>query len=227
MIDRDIIAFAGLAEPVSSLTHLLAALAYLLSAPTLLRRVRGDRLREIAVGMFLLGMTGMFLASGSYHALDPSHPQRELLRHIDHGMIWVAIGSTISALSALAFPEKRGERVFVWALAVFGISVELFFLETLPSWVAPVLYVLMGNLGLFPVVRIFRERGPAIPGLFVLAGIASMSGAAVEAIESPNLMPHVFEAHELLHVFIATSMGLFWWGILRATGIEPIEKSSE
>jgi hemolysin III len=162
----------------------------------------------------------MFLASGIYHSLPATYEHKLLWRHLDHSMIWWAIAGSVSATYTLAFPrEKLGRRV-VWLLAVGGVLLETLFLEDLPLWLSPTLYVCMGLTGIVPLVRIMRWFGFRFASPLLYGGIASITGAVIEAVRAPNLWPRVFEAHELLHCFIVLGMALFWVGIRRFTTIE-------
>lgn len=221
MVERDLIDFMGLADPVSALTHLGGGLAYLLSAPFLLRRAGGDRQRLLALLLFLGGQMAMFFASGCYHSMPADYEHKLLWRHLDHSMIWWTISGTINAAYVLAWPQERLGRGIVWSLALGGFFLEWFFLQSLPLWVSPILYVGMGLTGLVPFLRLVRQYGFRFASPLLYGGLASITGAVFEAANAPNLWPRVFEAHELLHCFLCVGMTLFWVGIHRFTRIKP------
>ena len=223
------VALGSLAEPVSSLTHFLGALLIFAGALRLFLQVRHDFVRARAVALYGAGVCGMFLASGTYHALAFEHPWRSFFRYLDHAMIWAAIVSTIAAIQVLARVGSRKAVLAVWGAGLAGVGAEALTLNGLAPWVSPLLYVAMGWVGFVPFLSLVRQRGFAF-GLTHSHGRSHATlGGAADATEWPMIAPRVVEAHEVMHVLILVGMLLFLWAVTRCAGIEGagIESGTE
>ena len=73
-----------------------------------------------------LGLIGMLVASAAYNLSRPGR-RKELLRRVDHAMIFVMIAGSYTpfALNVLAPHGGRWLCTMVWLLAGFGIAVKL------------------------------------------------------------------------------------------------------
>ena len=209
----------GLSEPVSSLSHYLGAVILSLLAFRLFARVDGSR-RTRAAAFYLLGVCGMFLASGTYHLLEYGHPARSLCWHLDHAMIWVCVSGTIAAVYVLADLQPAHGARTVWAIGLCGLVAEQVALQVLPPYVSPLLYIAMGWVGWFPLRRLVRRHGLAFAAPLLWAAIASTLGGLVDALEAPVLVPRVVEGHEVMHLLILSGMLLFYWAVERCAGLE-------
>ena len=221
MEHRQILSLLGASEPVSAWTHFLGALLLFLLSRPLTAMTRGDARRTLAVRLYVLGVGGMFLASGTYHALEPTHPWRPVLWYLDHGMIWAAIGSTIAAVHVLAHLTPRWLAGLIWALCIGCAVIETLFLEHLPPWVSPLLYISVGWVGVIPMVGLIRDQGWEFAAPVLWAGLTSTLGGLIDALEHPTLIPGVVEAHEVMHVFILLGMGQFYAVVYRCASLEP------
>ena len=96
MEERAITPWLSFSEPVSSLSHLAGAIVVALLASRLLEKAGTDPRRRRAVWLYLFGVGGMFVASGTYHFLGNENPHRGLLWRLDHAMIWCTIAGTIA-----------------------------------------------------------------------------------------------------------------------------------
>ena len=88
----------------------------------------GDARRLVALTVYAVGLIGMFMASAAYNSCYPSR-RKELLRRIDHAMIFVMIAGTCTPFAVSAFPEDIGllSCVLVWAAAACGAVLHLVF----------------------------------------------------------------------------------------------------
>lgn len=209
----------GLANPVSSLTHGFVVVALVLCVPWLLRRAGESRTRTLAVLLYVACVGSMLVASSTYHALPNAHSLKSTFWHLDHGMIWVSIAATYTALPLLCLrlEGRRRHLGLMWTVALTGSALELSVLESLPMWVSPLLYVAMGWI-CFPVLlALFREHGRYPAALLLTGGVVVSMGGVIDSLSAPNLWPGVFEAHELLHVTTVFGWYCHWWPICQAT----------
>jgi channel protein (hemolysin III family) len=224
---RDLVALLGIAEPLSSLTHLACGLLLSLLGVALVRRARGRGPITAGVVLYALFVTAMFLASGTYHALPAVHPLRGLFWRLDHASIWTGLAATFAAVR-LVHCERRVVPAVVglWAIALAGVTVEMATIRDLPPWISPSLYILMGWCGLPTVLLAGRMRGwrHALP--LLAAGVVVTLGGLMDATQwPPPLVPRVVEAHELLHLTtIVGGVAYFraiWLGVADVPVTEP------
>ena len=82
----------------------------------------------IGVGLYLLGMTGSYLASTIYHALKLRNPWRERMRKWDHAAIYWHIAGSYSPITLMAMRDHGmwGWMLFtfVWSCAIIGTVIS-------------------------------------------------------------------------------------------------------
>lgn len=80
----------------------------------------------VALVTYGTGLIGMFAASAAYNSCGPCRT-KELLRRIDHAMIFVMIAGTCTPFALSAFPANIGLLVctLVWIVAVAGAVLKL------------------------------------------------------------------------------------------------------
>ena len=115
---------------VDRVLHVLAVLLavggvawlFLTTAPT-----SGAR-KLIVLTVYGVGLVGMFVASAAYNSCCPSR-RKELLRRIDHAMIFVMIAGTCTPFAVSALPEGIGllSCALVWIVAACGVVLTLAF----------------------------------------------------------------------------------------------------
>ena len=204
-----------IAQPFSSLTHLLAALGLLLLIAWSLPRYRDRPLERRALWVLLGGAGGMLVASGTYHALAPEHPLWMIFWHLDHASIWLGLAANLSSCTVLACPElaESNKKRVLWAVAIAGALLELCFLRQLPAFVSPLLYVGLGWLGLPLVLHMIRQDGFWRGAPLLFGGLLASVGGVIDSQQWPHLVPRVFEAHELMHSFTTTAQLCFLYTV--------------
>ena len=193
-----------LREPVNGLTHCLGAVLALVGAVLLLARVASPAMPWHIVTFAVIGtaMVMLYTASTLYHWLPLSEAGVRLWRRIDHCMIFVYIAATYTPICLIPLRGPWGWSLFgsVWALALAGIFVKVFWLHA-PRWLSTGLYLGMGWMvivGVYPLVVSL----PAGALWWLLAGgLFYTVGAVVYASRWPNVARH-FGFHELFHVFV-------------------------
>jgi hypothetical protein len=82
--------------------------------------------QAIALVMYGCGLVGMLAASAAYNLCRPSY-RKELLRRVDHAMIFVMIAGTYTPFTLYAFGRDGLLCLPIWLLAAIGIAVTLAF----------------------------------------------------------------------------------------------------
>ncbi|RME16373.1 MAG: DNA-binding protein, partial [Bdellovibrio sp.] len=156
-----VISIPGFSEPVSSLTHLLAAIAAFLGAIFLLRKGRGNKLRLLALGIYSFSLVFLFSMSGVYHLLDPKGAPRMVFQRLDHAGIWVLIAGTFTPLHVIAMRGfwRWGVVLSVWTLAITGLTLEVVFFQTIPEWLILLFFLGFGWVGFLTAYKLRKIYG--------------------------------------------------------------------
>ena len=195
-------ALIRLKHPFCSISHLLGAGLALVGTIVLLAMAKGP-LAFVAFLLYGLALIGLYVASGTYHAVVCEDARETLLRKFDHTGIFLLIAGTYVPVCLLALPHAYGW-IFLaieTLLALVGV-VATFLLRKFPEVLNVVIYLLMGWMAL-PALGWIGAHWPRFAiVLLVLGGIVYTIGAVIFATDRPHLIPGKFSAHDLWHLFV-------------------------
>lgn len=202
----------GLADPLASASHYLAATVAAIGAPSLLRMSGRCPTRRGVLSVFVVAVICLFLASGTFHMLEHGSAAREIARRVDLAAIWTLIAASLTAIYALAFGGPRRWLIIgaVWVAALAGIVFGTFFVELLPERVRLGLYLGLGWLGALAMVQIARARGWSSVRLLMLGGLVYSVGALLDLARVPVLVPALVGPHEVFHLAVMTGAFIHW-----------------
>ena len=204
-----------LKDPFSGLSHLAGAVLSVAALVVLLYNAvhYGGAVRITAFAVFGASLILLYTSSALYHLLPLPPKGTQILRRIDHMMIFVLIAGTYTPVCLIPLKGVWGYTllVSVWLLAVGGILVKAFWMDA-PRWFSTLLYVLMGWLvvtALWPLVKTVPPGGIL---WMVLGGIFYTIGAVFYGTKwPPNIIPGWLGFHEIFHVFVMIgSFSHFW-----------------
>jgi channel protein (hemolysin III family) len=212
-----ILAIPGFCQPVSSLSHLAGALVGLMAAIPLLRLARGDRRRVFAVAVYAFCVVATLGVSGAYHSLDRACAARAVMKRIDYFAIWLLIAGTFTAVHGVMFEGRwrSGALTFIWGYVVVAISLQSIWFRVFSGVPGLLLYLGLGWVGLFSIVKLRRQLGPRVVRPLWAAGIAYSVGAILDATGHPILIAHVVGPHEVFHAAVIVGVALHWLFIRR------------
>lgn len=198
-------------EPINGLTHGFGALLALVGLIILLYDSFYDINRTVAFSVFGISMVLLYVSSTLYHSVWAKEKTLELLRKLDHCMIYVLIAGTYTPVCLLALEGawKWGLLATVWGLAITGIIKK--FLWNTPRWLSTLFYLAMGWLAviIFPVL--WEKLPLAFLGWIAAGGLAYSAGAVIYSIRKPDPFPGHFGFHEIWHLFVmAGTFSHFW-----------------
>jgi hemolysin III len=188
-------------NPVSAGTHFLWCVLGIYITALLWRLSRGDRLRQLSTGAFGASMVLLYGASGLYHAVPGQEPLLPYLQKLDHSAIYVLIAGTYTPVFAVLLSGRLRIILLalVWALAGAGILAK-WLLPWPPYQLTVTLYILLGWIGLLPIVPLIRAVGVHAMLCGLLGGLLYTFGGVCDAAKWPILLPGVIGYHEVLHL---------------------------
>lgn len=196
-------AIPGFSDPVSSLTHLIAAGIFLIVGGLLIAR-KHEALQRLSLVVYVFGVVFALAMSGVFHLLDPGTTARAVLRRLDHAGIFFLIAATYTPVHVFQFRGYMRWLVLglVWTCAICGIVLKAVFFDDIPEWVSLVLYLGLGWGGAFSTIALYRFFGwrPLKP--LVWGALAYTAGATIDFLKWPVVVPGVVGPHELFHLFV-------------------------
>ena len=193
-------------DPVSSETHFIGAVASLVGLivmliVTIVKQL--PPLTYVSIITFGLSSIALYSASSIYHYYNASDDNKIklILRKLDHSMIYVLIAGTYTpiALTFVSSPHSYYFVLAIWAVALVGIIVKLFWMNA-PRFVSTLFYLLMGWALVFDFPA-FSQVPLGCFALIALGGVSYSIGAFIYIFEKPNWFKE-FGFHELFHILV-------------------------
>src|SRR5262249_16273036 len=157
-MDPTVISVLGLRHPVSAGSHLFGALCGSFVAALLWRLARGDRPKQLSLGVYGLSLGLPYAPTGTYHALIyPHHATLEPFRTFAHSGIYLLVAGTFTPVYAVYLRGRLRVVMLalIWGIALAGIAAK-WLLPHGPFWLSVAMYVAMGVLGLVPIRHLVR-----------------------------------------------------------------------
>ena len=186
--------------------HQYAFIAAVISGTVLVVLADGY-LERFAVWVYAVALAAMFGASALYHRFPwRSTTARLRARRLDHAMIFVFIAGTYTAFALVAFggTARVVGLVTVWAGAILGIALNLFWIDA-PRGLSAVAYLGVGWVGLILIPQLFPALGVAAAVLVIVGGALYSVGAIAYATTWPNPFPATLGFHEIFHLLVVAA----------------------
>lgn len=194
-------------DPGSALTHFIAMILAIIAATPLLLKAEQDlgNTHVSALAIFILSMIGLYAASTIYHTLDISPKVNQLLRKIDHMMIFILIAGTYTPICMIVLGDRTGWTMLtlVWGIAIVGILINALWI-TCPKWFSSLIYIAMGWICILAITKILSSM-PKAGFMWLLAGgVIYTVGGVIYALKLPffNSRHRYFGSHEIFHLFV-------------------------
>jgi len=163
-------------EAGNAITHGLGAILSIAALVILVvnAATRGNAWHVVSYAIFGASMITLYLSSTFYHAVRNPKLKR-LFEIFDHDAIFVLIAGSYTAFALTVLRSGAGWWLFgaVWAIAIFGITMETLFLNRWP-FITVVFYLAMGWL----IALVWKQMAQAASGAtmaYLLAGGLSYS----------------------------------------------------
>ncbi len=154
----------------------------------------------VSCAIYSLTVCGLFGVSALYHRRVWSPRGYQVMRRLDHSMIFIFIAGTYTPFSLLLLPDHTATTILtiVWGGAVAGVAVKLVFTHA-PRWIGASLYIALGWVAAIVMPDFLRAGGVTVLVLLAAGGVAYTAGAVLYALRRPNPWPTVFGHHEFFH----------------------------
>lgn len=202
------IPFLGFYEPISSFTHLLSAITFLVFGLKIIFRTRGNSLKFTGICIYITCAIFLFSMSGVYHLLPKGTTSNYVLRILDHAGIYLMISGSFVPFQIILLRgvQRWVPLIIIWVLAITGVSLTSVFFDDMPSWLLLVFFISMGWMSVFTVWFIRKTDITSIKYLFA-GGLFYTIGAIIDYAGHGAIPVKVFGPHEVFHIFV--SLGAF------------------
>jgi hemolysin III len=166
-----------------------------------------DGRRQLASAVLAVSAAMMLGISALYHRGDWSGRALLWMRRADHAGIYILIAGTYTPVGLLALhgPLQIVVLAVVWSGAAAAILTKVCWVDA-PRWLAALLALALGWVGVVAVPQLVRSAGPAAVALLAAGGLAYSAGALVYARRRPDPIPDVFGFHELFHALTLVAL---------------------
>ncbi|SIQ60008.1 PAQR family membrane homeostasis protein TrhA [Micromonospora avicenniae] len=154
----------------------------------------------ISCAIYSLTVCGLFGTSALYHRRVWSERGYQVMRRMDHSMIFVFIAGTYTPFCVLLLAARPATVMLslVWGGALAGVALKLIWPHA-PRWVSAPLYLALGWVAVAMLPQILHEGGVTALVLLLAGGAVYSAGAVFYALRRPNPWPTVFGHHEFFH----------------------------
>jgi hemolysin III len=182
--------------------HLYAATISLVTGACLVSvssSLHGGR-AALATSIYALTVTLLFGTSALYHRRTWSPRGKQIMKRLDHSMIFVFIAGTYTPFAILTLPDVFSVVVLivVWTGALFGVVLKTIW-PGAPSMLSVPLYIALGWVAVFVIPQLLHHFGVATLVLIIIGGTFYTLGAVAYAFKRPNPFPGTFGFHEVFH----------------------------
>jgi hemolysin III len=182
----------GVLHQYASLVFTGLGIALVASAPGSVERA--------AAAVFAGSVALTFGISALYHRITWTPAARRLMRRLDHAGVYLLIAGTYTPFGLLVLSGAWRTTVLaiVWTGAALAIVQQLIWADA-PKWLAAVIAVGLGWVGVAAFPQLVAHTGSAGAALLALGGVLYTAGAFVYALRRPDPLPLVFGYHEVFH----------------------------
>jgi len=152
------------------------------------------------------GLVALFSASALYHRWRGDPRYKPWLRRLDHSTIFVFIAASYTPVGMLVLDGTARTMVLVsvWAGAAAGVAMSLAWINA-PRWMQAGTYLALGWVAVVAFPQLADRVGVAPFVLLAVGGALYSLGAAVYALQRPNLWPRTFGFHEAFHALVVAA----------------------
>jgi hemolysin III len=150
--------------------------------------------------IYSITVCGLFGISALYHRRVWSERGYQIMRRMDHSMIFIFIAGTYTPFCVLLLSGTLQTVMLslIWGGALGGVAVKAIW-PHLPRWVSAPLYLALGWAAVAIMPDVLHNGGWPALVLLAAGGVIYSVGAVFYALRRPNPWPTVFGHHEFFH----------------------------
>ena len=154
----------------------------------------------VSCAVYSLTVCALFGTSALYHRRVWTERGYQVMRRLDHAMIFVFIAGTYTPFCVLLLSTRTATAllIVVWAGALLGVAMKLVWPHA-PRWMSAPLYIALGWVAVAVLPDILHTGGVAALVLLLVGGAVYSAGGVLYALRWPNPWPTVFGHHEFFH----------------------------
>ena len=151
----------GFNQPMSSMSHLIGALVYLVLSFFLLRSAWQRRAYFWNAFLFAFAAVVLLSLSGVYHMFSPDGKPGRVMIRLDVAAIFFLIAATFTPIHGLLFTGWRrwGILIPLWVIAITGITLRTIFFNSINYTVGVGIFLLMGWIGGLSSWLLWKQYG--------------------------------------------------------------------
>jgi hemolysin III len=160
--------------------------------------------------VFATSLMLLYGTSATYHQVRWRPSWRNVVKRLDHAMIFVLIAGTYTPF-CLDVSVSWGISLLavVWTLAGAGIMLKLAWPDG-PRWLSVALYVGLGWVAIVAASEVIDAYLGSALALLMLGGLLYTIGGVVYALRRPDPWPRVFGYHEVFHAFVVAGSAVHY-----------------
>jgi len=194
--------FKNARDPVSSFTHMFGAVLSIIGLLFVAVHaiiVPTQAVTLVSCLLFCTSLIALYFSSGFYHFSNGKQKVINILRKLDHAMIYVLIAGTYTPvlLKIFDYPKSIIFMSVIWGIAFTGIIIKMFWISA-PRWLTTLIYILMG----WAIAVDFNALASLETGAILLLFFGGMSytvGGIMYVFKKPNFSSD-FGFHETFHI---------------------------
>ena len=173
---------------------------------------------RVAALVYALSVALLFGTSAAYHRGSWRGRSQEVMKRLDHSMIFILIAGTYTPFALLLLEGAVRWTVFgvVWGGAALGVVLRNA-VRRPARWLFVALYLTLGWVALGVLPQLHDAGGWAVVVLLLVGGLFYSLGAIVYALRRPDPSPQWFGFHEVFHAFTLLAFASHYVAVSFAT----------
>jgi hemolysin III len=179
---------------------------------------RHQRIKAVCLMVFGITLTVCYGTSAVFHGARLSGEPLIRLQRLDHVGIYLLIAGTYTPIAwgLMRGPWLWGTLTAAWTAALV-CGTRVWCGSLMPMWLSTLTYLVMGWGALFCYYELARTHSHRKLLLLPLGGLFYSTGAVMNLMHWPAIVPGIFAAHEIFHFFVIAGTAchvLFMLGVV-------------
>ena len=168
--------------------------------------------------VYAISVALLFGTSAAYHRGSWTGRGHEVMKRLDHSMIFILIAGTYTPFALLLLEGTARWVVFglVWGGALAGVVLRNA-VRRPAKWLFVAIYLALGWVAVGVMPQLLSTGGWVVVSLLAAGGLFYTAGAVVYATRRPDPSPRWFGFHEVFHAFTLAAFVVHYVAVSFAT----------